>query len=232
MARNPITSITWRAAIGLTAVLVLASAGTAAAARAKPVVHPPQASTHGATYGEWAARWWQWALGAPVATNPVLDSTGEDCAVGQSGHVWFLAGTFGGTVERTCTIPVGTSLFFPVVNFASIATEPDETEELVHGKVTARANSVDTSLLVAEVDGSAIANLDAYRAHSPTFYVTLPDGNLFGAPAGTYGPAAADGFWLMLAPLPPGTHTVHFGGVLPNGTTVDATYTLQVVTQP
>ncbi len=43
---------------------------------------------------------------------------------------WFLAGTFGGSpVERTCTMPAGRWLFFPLVNYVFLITEPDETEE-------------------------------------------------------------------------------------------------------
>src|SRR5215831_15880144 len=34
------------------------------------------------------------------------------------GIVWFLAGPFVGAVTRTCTLPQGTALFFPIVNAA------------------------------------------------------------------------------------------------------------------
>ena len=34
----------------------------------------------------------------------------------QSGPVWFLAGTFGGKAERTCTIPSGKAILFPPIN--------------------------------------------------------------------------------------------------------------------
>ena len=40
----------------------------------------------------------------------------------------------------------------------------------------------------------------------------LPDANLFGIDAGDYAPAVADGFYLLLAPLSPGRHTITFGG--------------------
>ena len=190
---------------------------------------PPASSSHGATYGEWAARWWQWALSAPAPVNPLADTTGEDCAVGQTGRVWFLAGTLGsGTVVRTCTVPTGSALFVPVLNSAFIATEPEETEDLAHQQVTDRVNSYDTSLLSVTIDGRSLRDLSAYRAHSPTFHVTLPDGNLFGLPPGTYGPAATDGYWVMLHPLPPGEHTVEIRGVFPNGGVLDVTYHLAV----
>jgi hypothetical protein len=64
------------------------------------------------TYAEWTARWWQWLLSIPEDRNPAADQTGENCDEGQSGPVWFLAGTFGGLNERVCTIPAGKSLLF------------------------------------------------------------------------------------------------------------------------
>jgi hypothetical protein len=40
---------------------------------------------------------------------------GEQCAGGQSGKVWYLAGTVGsGSVTRTCTVPTSRALFFPI----------------------------------------------------------------------------------------------------------------------
>lgn len=226
--RSSNISIRWRATLVLVAALVFAPAAASSATSAHGQVVPPQARAFGSTQGEWGARWWQWALSAPAADNPVLDSTGADCGVGQSGQVWFLAGTFGGSATRSCTVPAGRGLFFPVLNYTFIATDPGETEELAHSKASARIDSVDTSLLAAEIDGVSVDDLAQHRAHSPTFSVTLPVNNIFGIPAGTYGPAAADGFWLMLAPLSPGAHTIHFHGVFASGLTVDVTYDLLV----
>ena len=43
--------------------------------------------------------------------------------LGQRGSNWFLAGTFGAsTVTRTCSIPEGATLFFPVINFVGFDT--------------------------------------------------------------------------------------------------------------
>ena len=36
--------------------------------------------------------WWQWALSIPTSVNPLLDTTGERCMIGQRGSTWFLAG--------------------------------------------------------------------------------------------------------------------------------------------
>jgi hypothetical protein len=56
----------------------------------------------------------------------------------------------------------------------------------------------------------------------------LPPNNIFGAPAGTYSPAAASGIYLLLAPLSPGKHLIQFEGFLEDGTHVKVTYHLVV----
>src|SRR5437867_9117304 len=72
---------------------------------------------------ELSTQWWQWALSLPPSVNPQTDTTGEDCVVGQRGSTWFLAGVFGGgTASRTCSIPQGTTLFFPIINSVNINT--------------------------------------------------------------------------------------------------------------
>ena len=72
--------------------------------QSNPGIAPIQSSPHGQTYGEWAADWWKWALEAPASAHPLLDATGENCGVNQSGQVWFLAGSFVGpvTVRARC----------------------------------------------------------------------------------------------------------------------------------
>src|SRR5262247_674543 len=70
-----------------------------------------------------SAEWWQWALSIPTPGNPLTDGTGEHCMVGQRGATWFLAGVQeGGTVTRTCAVPEGKTLFFPVINFVNVNT--------------------------------------------------------------------------------------------------------------
>jgi len=77
--------------------------------------------------------------------------------------------------------------------------------------------------LHASVDGVSVSDLNPrttpFRACAggdpacaSAFSVTLPGNNLFGIRAGVYAPAVADGFYLMLAPLPPGPHSINFGG--------------------
>ena len=82
-------------------------------------VQPNMASAESGGFSRLSAQWWQWALSIPTSNNPLLDTTGENCMVGQRGPTWFLGGTFGGngaTITRNCTVPDNVSLFFPVAN--------------------------------------------------------------------------------------------------------------------
>jgi hypothetical protein len=69
-----------------------------------------------------SAEWQQWALSIPTPENPQIDTIGGKGVVGQRGSIWFLAGVFGplvgpgGTANRTCSVPEGKVLYFPVIN--------------------------------------------------------------------------------------------------------------------
>jgi hypothetical protein len=176
-------------------------------------VYSRSSKPFGWTYGEWSAMWWQWMLRAPKSNNPCLDTTGEKADVGQSGPVWFLAGTFGTTEERTCTAPADKALFFPLVNAAFIIDLPTETEEQARAKAKDDADHV--TELETVVDGVALPDLERYRFQSPgLFPITFdPVDPMVADRPGAY-PAYADGYWIMLKPLPAGPHTIRFGGKL------------------
>jgi len=190
-----------------------------------------------------SVEWEQWALSIPTPVNPTLDNTGQNAVVGQRGPIWFLAGVFGGgTATRTCSVPQGVALFFPVINSVNINTpnvcgqkEPLTVSELR----AASAVFIDkASNLSATVDGIAIKNLR--RVRSQVFSVALPEDNIFdkpcengglgNVPAGIYSPAVDDGFYVLLDPLSVGTHALHFHAENPSqGFTEDVTYNLAVV---
>ncbi|WP_231493863.1 hypothetical protein [Nocardiopsis sp. CNT312] len=65
---------------------------------------------------ELAGRWWRWVWSAPKGSDPVQDTTGRHASHNQPDDLWFLAGTYGGTVVRRCEVPAGRPLFFPVLN--------------------------------------------------------------------------------------------------------------------
>jgi len=211
----------------------------------------PQSRPFGKSYGDWGAEWWKWALSIPTPLNPMADPTGANAAQSQSGPVWFLAGTFcadfpvgpGCTfaaANRTCDVPAGKALFFPILNSECSTFEGNGTT-LSDLTACARWGADNASGVVCEVDGGAIANITSYRGTSGLFtWGPLPDNNIlqgFGlnAVAGTTSVSVQDGFYVMLAPPCPGPHTIHFAGSIFDPSSgallfgLDVTYHLQVV---
>jgi hypothetical protein len=198
---------------------------------------PTEGKLSGKTYGEWSASWWQWQ----EANFPNFEF-GEglvDCSVGQSPPVWFLGGTGGGGAARECQEPLGNQirLFIPLVNVSFYnpdgnCPEPnftctiEEKREILDGlfsEVPAGIyNSVACDLQI-DVDGTpAVLFTPIVRTQSPPFdYAGDPE-------------TIADGYWVMLDPLPSGEHEIVFSGGLCDIETgeslvrVDVTYIVMV----
>lgn len=213
------------------ALLALAIIPAHALAAQPGEVVPPNGTPYGHTYSEWAAQWWQWALGQPAATNPALDDTGANCAQGQQGPVWYLAGSFGSApVKRTCTVPADRALLIPVVNlvYCAFAEDPPETrtEDFVRAQVAAVAEA---KQLKASIDDVKVAKVASYYEQSTLFSVTLPFDNLFGLDEGSVvGPCVDAGYYLVIPPLSPGRHKIAVSGALPGGFSVDVRYDLTI----
>jgi len=208
-----------------------------------PRVAPTASALYGKTYGQWSAEHWKWLFSIPYASNPANDFSGANCAEGQSGPVWFLAGSFcpepptpcsNFTVTRSCTVPAGKALFFPILDNECSTLEGNGTTDAELRACAKSFQDLGTGM-TCEVDGLAVANLQSYRVQSPLFtFGPLPEGNIFqafglNAPAGTTSLSVSDGVFVMLPPLSAGPHTIHFTGATPDfGFGMDITYNLTV----
>lgn len=156
--------------------------------------------------------WWQWAMSTSEEDSPVADTSGTNCAVNQRGDTWFLAGGFGSSkIQRTCTVPSGKKLFFPLINMVYWPARGARTITCADTKASAALNN-DTALdLFAELDGTPIRDLKRYRIASSECFDVFARMPAALHPYKAF-PSATDGFWLLLNPLPPGRHTLKFGG--------------------
>jgi hypothetical protein len=213
------------------AILHLLLAGLIAGAAIVPsnALAEAEPKVLGKTIGEWSAKWWQWALAIPRSTNPML---GGDCEQGQRGPVWFLTGVWGGGTDpdRSCTIPRGKYILFSIANSIWIQTpfDPPNYTETDYRKEASKGPASLAGELVATLDGNPIIfnpKTPIIRSQSPVFTVSFPPENVFDTdPQFLTGPIVSDGFWVMLPPLSPGEHTLHFKA----GQSQDVTYTLTV----
>jgi len=227
--------------------LFLAWAPTASAKNPNSLVFAPNSTPFGMSYGEWSAEWWKWLISIPAKNSPVLDADGGDCAEGQSGPVWYLAGTFGGAVTRTCSVPASKLIMFPILNAVCYRVGPGAFDEGTEQELRDCAkNSMDHATVVdASIDGVALHSLNPpnspFRTQSGGFEFSVPPNNILGLPPGgpfSSGQAVSDGYWIMTASLPLGPHTIHFHGRIDIPATdteppfefeTEATYLLDIV---
>lgn len=178
-----------------------------------------------------ARDWLRWAFAQPWSTGPVNDTTGAQCAAGQTGSRWFLAGTTGGAVTRTCTIPAGKTLIVPLIN-RWVAFRPEVYPDA--DAIVKVQNQVDnyfkqqlarTCDLTLKVDGVSVAGDydqmldDLYVEETTPFNVYLYPGDNYltpsGTPTGINGgdiPAETAGHYIEIGPLSPGDHVLELGG--------------------
>ena len=62
----------------------------------------PSSVHRGRTYGEWSAKWWQWAYSVPRSRNPLLDQDGQNSHEGQNGPCVVFSGHLRGGQPCPC----------------------------------------------------------------------------------------------------------------------------------
>ncbi len=166
---------------------------------------------------EWGDSWWQWAFLNP---NVLGDTTGQFGPLGNvGGPVFFAEGSGGGAVSLQYAAPSSQYILLPVATyiwtFFPPCAEAHCATQIVDDNFIRRTTNV-----FATVDGEAVRNLPAHlirvQRHNPLIF--LVDAGPIDPVTGYGGilPAEQGGYWLMLEPLPPGTHDIRFGATIPN----------------
>lgn len=218
---------------------------------------PPGAQT--SQLSSLADRWTKWIISLDTNTepNPFETVYQGDCGQLLQGKTMFLVGQRGGMNDLedhgTCSVPSGTTIFFPLVNFivADCTSKQQQSPQLPSGLCTSDIripaegqpfadlrelangfiDGVDN--LEATLDGEP---LEFTRAESPPggFGVRVSPNNalfgdltfLFERPISLH--AVVDGYWGLVTALSPGEHTLTFGGCSPQFGCQTNTYTLVV----
>jgi hypothetical protein len=220
-----------RSTIAVVAVAI--SVLTAASSNAYTVLSPGSI-VDGQSITNWTAAWWTRFWQAPCGPSPpsctsIDSATGNiAAAVNNNGPVFFGPTTNGdpaqGHVTINFSVPYGTPILVPVLPFEDLeAASIDgnapvaDREAAATTVVTGWLASVDTASLVASIDGNSVSNLSSYLEQTGYFTAgpTQADSlaNFAGVSVGDdLYPIEAAGYWLMIADLSPGQHTIDFGG--------------------
>jgi len=193
------------------------------------VLFAPDSEPYGLTYALWTIKWWKWVLSTPKEKNPVLDKSGMYAAEGQCDpYVWFLAGTFGGSVLRKCNIPFGKAILMPIINYeCSFADEPS-IKNVVDLELKCKSEIDDIKNLSFTIDQLKLTDMTAYRIRSPMFDVYLKENNIIDAHE-VHTKMISDGYWVLMKPLRTGPHHLMTSGSCQSGKImIGTTYDLYV----
>lgn len=163
----------------------------------------------GKPWEEWVVFWWKWCYSISTDENAVSDTTGKYCYKNQKDpDVWFLSGTFGGKVERRCTLPSGRAILFPIINDLISYAEYKHLKSEQDLSAYAKDDLDHSTVYRVWVDDLELQNLQNYRVRSKAFSIVIPEGSRW-----TNTIAVTDGYWVFLKPLSSGEdHTIHFIG--------------------
>jgi hypothetical protein len=193
---------------------------------------------------DWLERYWVWTASIPMDIHPRSDIDGEHCGINQNGSVWFLDPPIDAEMTKVlnCEIPEGKAIFIPLLvgECDSGDMESASDEEL---EQCAKSGN-DGGTILFSIDGNKILSIDKtsqnqndyslYRTTSKFFDIRWSEFNIFGAGNGSHR-AIADGYFVVVKPLPPGNHKIDFQIVVisPIETNynlrMDITYNLKII---
>jgi hypothetical protein len=184
-------------------------------------IYPPSSSPYGLSHKNWGIAHWQWWLSIPKEIAPFPDPTKwtYDCFIGLGYPVAMLANPIIADGARTpnvtydCDVPADRAILVEGITEFCYYDGTLKTDEDLKKCVVDRNNWAKHQIII---DGKTVENIDQYRVTTNFFNMTIPDGNMFGFPAGTYR-SLLDGTGLVLKPLPPGDHKIenHIVQIIP-----------------
>lgn len=188
-----------------------------------PYTFSENTSPYDIPYKDWTGKWAAWLDSIPKSQNwnfensPSVKYKAEDCSFMQdpASPVFFLPWVGierGTTATQTCIVPHDKALLISVD-----AGTADYSDPVVKTKTPAELIRLVTESNVypqsfdATLDGKPLhlINDEAHKVTSDLFNLTLPEDNIWGEPPGP-DKAITQGWWIMLKPLPPGEHTLHY----------------------
>ena len=156
----------------------------------------------------------------PVPVSPAFDTTGARSMFGQSADVFFVPGSWPGSpVTMQYTVPSGKPLLLNLITAeCSDLTDDADTDAERLACAQAELDAVGPETLILSIDGTPVQGLTQFRVSSPPYDFLVPaQQNALGLAGATFGHAAADGYWVMVKPLSPRAHLIHYEAAVTSG---------------
>jgi hypothetical protein len=178
----------------------------------KAIVMSPTSNAEGLSYGEWLARWWQYALTLPNSQNPLTGGTGENCVFQRIGNVGLVIANSTLSEPIKCEVPAGMMLYIEVLGAECSTLEEAPFYGGNEEELRACAEGFIPEDMEASIDGIEVKDLSKYFVTSPIYEFTEPEDNILEVPAGSVGQSIGSGVYLIVSSLSPGKHTIHVRG--------------------
>lgn len=161
--------------IGLLIILFISYHSLAYGTPPTPETFLKDSAPYGIPYSEWLIKWWQWHISLPAKGHPLMTPNIENCPVGESGQVSFLAHSLQGESHYTCTIPVGHAILISISTGECNSNEAHSDSEPVLIKCATEGDAHVTFEIT--VDGVRLNGLEQNYAQSRFFNLNVPELN-------------------------------------------------------
>ena len=193
------------------------------------LMYPVNSSINGTSFKDWTEKWWQWFVSIPKKHNHNMENALGDkyepveCSFQQdpASPVFFVPYVMKEkgqpAAEATCNVPEGKTVMLGIDNGWMDTGDPRTkgADAKTLASYVQETNIYPTEFDIT-LDGKPIplTNEEKYRVLTDPFNMTFPEvvspeDAMWDEPPGTY-MAVADGWYLMLKPLSPGEHTLHY----------------------
>jgi hypothetical protein len=152
--------------------------------------------------------WNAWALGS--STNPVLQEADDFCGEVVDGRYFLTATIFPGRIQRECTLPAGVELVAHPAWTLVWQGASDDTDNELFSQVMKALKSINLDSVKVKVDGALVPR-EPMVCPEPVDVVFEPGSAIaeLDPPAtGDTTPVVSCGWFYVLGPLSPGSHTI------------------------
>jgi hypothetical protein len=182
-------------------------------------------SPYGKSYQEWMEDWWKWYVSVDKQHSPNFEGLVDghekvECSYNQNisspvFHLWFINPDRGQIVEETCKVPAGKALAVPIdlglmdYNDPKVDVKNEENLARIVKESNIYPNEFDITL-----DGVPLqfTNEESNKVTTDLFNITLPENNIWYEGPVENLTSVADGWILLIKPLPPGEHILKYTG--------------------